>query len=59
MTLVQQPENSVFKTEEKPGGICITWTLQGLVITEFQVGPICYPSSCCPPTPAHPTSSSF
>lgn len=47
-------EFSVFKTEEKPGGICISRTLQGLVMIKFQVGPICCPSSCCAPPPRTP-----
>lgn len=44
-------EFSVVKAEEKPGGISVTWTLQGLVMMKSQVGAICYPSSCCPSPP--------
>lgn len=51
MTLVKQPQDVQF-SEQKPGGIRLTWALQGLVMLKSQVGPICCPSSSCPPS--HP-----
>lgn len=45
-------ELSVLRTEEKPSGISVTWTWQGLVM-KSQVGAICRPSSRCPsPSPS-------
>lgn len=35
MTLVNQPQNFQF-SQQKPRGICITWTLQGLVMIKSQ-----------------------
>lgn len=50
LILVNQPQNFQC-SEEKPGGICITWTLQGLVRIKSPVGPICCPSRSCAPPP--------